>query len=168
MLNGTHRVRKNTGSHHAEPARNRLGRRSTPAGYNPLLSLYPDQYSAAQRQSGQPFRTARQAGSVCYNFVVIMVKCGDVLDSVEIVSRQMRHAAPRIVFNKFDFLCILAEILAVTSSLTTSSVLAAVSLFSSGDFVAIAAECLQIIPRSFPRGAGGSTRSSTRRRPRRR
>ena len=109
-----------------------------------------------------------KAGSVCYNFVVIMVKCGDVLDSVEIVSRQMRHAAPRIVFNKFDFLCILAEILAVTSSLTTSSVLAAVSLFSSGDFVAIAAECLQIIPRSFPRGAGGSTRSSTRRRPRRR
>ena len=79
-----------------------------------------------------------KAGSVCYNFVVVMVKCGDVLDSVEIVSRQMRHAAPRIVFNKFDFLCILAEILAVTSSLTTSSVLAAVSLFSSGDFVAIA------------------------------
>ena len=78
-----------------------------------------------------------KAGSVCYNFVV-MVKCGDVLDSVELVSRQMRHAAPRIVFNKFDFLCILAEILAVTSSLTTSSVLAAVSLFSSGDFVAIA------------------------------
>lgn len=79
-----------------------------------------------------------KAGSVCYNFVVVMVKCGDVLDSVEIVSRQMRHAAPRIVFNKFDFLCILAEILAVTSSLTTSSVLSAVSLFSSGDFVAIA------------------------------
>lgn len=85
-----------------------------------------------------------KAGSVCYNFVVVMVKCGDVLDSVEIVSRQMRHAAPRIVFNKFDFLCILAKILAVTSSLTTSSVLAAVSLFSSGDFVTIAQEYIGI------------------------
>lgn len=79
-----------------------------------------------------------KAGSECYNFVVIMVKCGNILNYIEIISRQMRHTVPRIVFNKFDFLCILAEILAVTSSLTTSSVLAAVSLFSSGDFVAIA------------------------------
>ena len=53
-------------------------------------------------------------GQICHQgrkivFVVIMVKCGNILNYIEIISRQMRHTVPRIVFDQFDFLCILAE-----------------------------------------------------------